>query len=88
MKKAKRTLKQQFESMPGISIVGQANGDSADYVVCARNGTGYSHADDVRSVCAVCGGGIHYRPYAPARPPKICLDCAFILARKGMRAAN
>ena len=44
-------------------------------------------ADDCRGACAGCGAPIVFRPYMPARPAKVCLECASVIVRGSARPA-
>lgn len=62
-----------------VNVVSDAACEHANYVVCGNE----SHfPDDVHTLCS-CGAAIVHRPYAPTRPPKICLACYITLAAKG-----
>jgi hypothetical protein len=55
-----------------------AEADEAAMTVC---GNVSYFADDVRGECAGCGAPLVFRPHMPARPPKLCLDCALLFVR-------
>lgn len=60
-----------IDGIPG-TVVSEAECEAADYVVCGPT----SHfADDVHTTCSSCDAAIVHRPYAPLRPPKICVEC-------------
>ena len=88
MKRSKRNPQVRLPGLPPITVVSEAEAETADMVVCMRNGAGEYFSDDIRTTCAVCGGGIHHRPHAPKTPPKVCMECAVALAEKGPEAAN
>jgi hypothetical protein len=60
-----------------------ADAEKAEFFVCARDRGQRDKvfADNQSGICAHCGHPIYFRPYAPKRPTKICIECAVDLAR-------
>ncbi len=52
-----------------------AEGETADYVVCARLTQPLLLPDNLIDLCCRCGEAIQHRPDAPKKPPKVCLTC-------------
>lgn len=51
--------------------------EASAFVVCGAE----SHwADDVKTTCSACGTTVFHRPYAPKKPPRICIPCMGKLA--------
>ena len=59
-----------------IKVVSDEEAEQADMVVCCTNDSPSYFLDDVYTICADCGAGIHHRPHVPKRPKKVCIDCA------------
>lgn len=66
-----------------IHVVTAEEAEKADYFVCMRAGNPSPFVDNVFGICAHCRTPIYFRPYAPTRPPKICVECALDLGRGG-----
>jgi hypothetical protein len=69
-----------FVRIAGVraEVVDEATAEQAQFVVCCPTDLG-TFPDNVHTLCAMCGRGIVHRPYAPKRPPKICIGCAATL---------
>lgn len=59
-----------------IKIVSDAEAETAEIYVCMPWVGPHNYDDDQRGVCVACGVAVRYRPYAPKRPAKVCIDCA------------
>lgn len=59
-----------------VHIVTPEECETADVVVCAPKDTWTPFPDNEEGECSVCGHPIIFRPHAPKRPPKVCLECA------------
>lgn len=46
--------------------------DDSAVLVCSTVGF---YPDDVRGVCADCGGAVVWRPHAPADAKRLCITC-------------
>lgn len=68
---------------PSIHIVSWEEAEEASYFVCMRVGNPSPFTDNVFGNCSHCGFPVFFRPYGPAKPPKICLECALDLGRGG-----
>lgn len=65
-----------------VSIVSSGEAlEQVSYVVC---GDVSNFPDDVHTRCS-CGAAIVHRPYAPKKPPKICLNCYITLSAEGTK---
>lgn len=67
--------------LPPIEAISPAEAETVDYVVCAPADFPTPFTGNVKTVCAACGAAIMHRPYAPKRPPKVCVACAYGLVR-------
>lgn len=66
-----------------VKVASQADAESASAVVCLRvdDMPDAAFPDDVIADCAFgCGFRIRHRPYVPATPPKVCMQCAIPFA--------
>ena len=63
-----------------LNIVSEADTERADMVVCMLEGFDSPFDDNLVGPCAQCGRRVIFRPSAPKRPPKVCLECAVPLA--------
>ena len=57
------------------TIVTPEEAEKSDVVVCCRKGTPSPFDDNVAGVCSMYGHPIFFRPTAPSRPPKACMEC-------------
>lgn len=59
----------------------RGDGEDADFVVCQLINLDHEiyFDDNVITDCTRCGERIQHRPYAPKKPPKICIKCALAL---------
>lgn len=57
-----------------IQVVSNEEAEKAEFVLCAPDGPS-SFADNIKTVCSMCGTAIMHRPYIPKKPPKICIQC-------------
>ncbi|NIJ07190.1 hypothetical protein FHS31_000786 [Sphingomonas vulcanisoli] len=58
-----------------VAVVSQEECEAAEMVVCVRKGAFSPFADNVEAPCAWCGETVIFRPYAPIKPPKVCMQC-------------
>jgi hypothetical protein len=59
-----------------VKIVSDEEAEESDAVVCALWETCQKHSsDNIKANCADCNCEIGYRPYAPVKPIKICIQC-------------
>lgn len=59
-----------------IPIVTEAEAEESDYAVCCRQADDPGEfTDNLVGQCCACGEAVIFRPYMPARPPKICVQC-------------
>lgn len=65
---------------PLVSIVAASDANQAEWVICLKAGARTPFIDNVEATCSVCTSPIIHRPDVPAKPPKICIDCARVLA--------
>lgn len=59
-----------------VEVVSTAEAERASVTVCVPWSWKSDFADDMRSACVACGVDVRHRPYAPVKPPKVCLSCA------------
>jgi hypothetical protein len=64
-----------------VEVVSDADAEACAFVVCADAELLMPFADNVFTTCSDCGRGIQHRPYAPKRPPKICMSCVMLRSR-------
>jgi len=63
-------------NMKEIKVVSDEEAEECEYAVCASWATCAEYSDDnIKTNCCKCGAEIGHRPYAPTKPPKICLIC-------------
>jgi hypothetical protein len=67
---------------PPIRVVSDAEAERCDYMVCVRlaDDPG-AFTDNLQGECCACGALVIFRPYAPAMPPRICVECVTQLAK-------
>jgi hypothetical protein len=70
----------------GVPVVGKRatpdECEKADVLICAPVAWGSMFTDSLIAACSQCNQPIQYRPYAPTKPPKLCVPCAGLLLRK------
>lgn len=59
-----------------ITITTDEDAELADYVVCCRVGTQSPFTDNLYGECSECGHQVFFRPHAPKRPKRLCMECA------------
>lgn len=60
---------------PVIKVISEAEAEKLDFYVCPRKGTPTPFRDNLTGPCHDCGHPIIFRPYAPTRPVRICVQC-------------
>ena len=68
-----------------VTVASQAQGERAALVVCIGLTVPLTFADNRTGPCADCGDTLQWRPHAPRKPPKLCMDCATIRILKDGR---
>lgn len=58
-----------------IPVVEPEEAEDSDFVVCVLASEPTPFIDNLTGVCVDCGQAVQFRPHAPKRPPKICLQC-------------
>lgn len=58
-----------------VQIVSDDEAEQSDFVVCVPADWPTPFSDNLTTTCHDCGCAVVHRPYAPKRPPKICLNC-------------
>jgi len=58
-----------------VTVLSMEEAAKGTYWVCGYATGPVFAADDVLTVCALCGIGVRHRPYAPPKPLKICIGC-------------
>ena len=70
----KRGAKTRIFGIP-VTVASEEECERADYLVCVPwEGPRY-FIDDQKGACCRCFRAVRFRPYAPKKPPKICLEC-------------
>lgn len=59
-----------------MKIVTSEEAEQADAVICVRATVSSTFTDDEYGPCSICGEEVRFRPHAPKRPPRVCLECA------------
>jgi hypothetical protein len=59
-----------------VKVVSDKQAEESDFVVCCADVAHSYFPDDVYGECFKCKTKIHFRPHAPKKPKKICMDCA------------
>jgi hypothetical protein len=75
-----------------IKIVDQDEAEQSDFVVCMLKGSSMSveaeFPDNLEGECSLCHRAIVFRPHAPKKPPKICLECMVITVEDPVQATT
>jgi hypothetical protein len=58
-----------------IPIISQEEAEECVYVVCIRKGQPTPFDDNEEGTCCQCGNAVVFRPHAPKRPARLCLEC-------------
>jgi hypothetical protein len=61
-----------------VQIGSEEECEATDFVVCVPRSCfprDKCFPDNVETVCCDCGTAVIHRPYAPKRPPRICIGC-------------
>lgn len=59
-----------------MKVVSNEEAEEADFVVCVRSDQATPFTDNLHSPCSECGVSVQYRPHAPKKPKRICMECA------------
>lgn len=59
-----------------VEIVTDAEAETADMMICIRWTMPPMYPDNQRGTCSRCGHAVQFRPYAPKRPARVCVNCA------------
>jgi hypothetical protein len=62
-------------------LITPAEAEAHDVTVCMPWSDPLILPDNARGGCALCGIALQFRPDAPRRPMKLCLECAAACAR-------
>lgn len=62
--------------MKRFETVSVEEAETADMCICMPWHGPHDFNDNIRGVCVGCGVAVRFRPYAPKRPPKVCIGCA------------
>lgn len=65
-----------MKKIPDIEVVSDNEAELADFVVCCRTGTPTPFKDNLYGECSECSHQVFFRPHAPKRPPRVCMECA------------
>ena len=69
-------------------IVTDEEAERADFVGCMSVTTPLIFPDNETGPCVDCGDPLQWRPYAPRKPPRVCLFCAQIRILRAARGAG
>ncbi|MCB1534874.1 MAG: hypothetical protein KDJ44_09150 [Rhodoblastus sp.] len=58
-----------------INVVSDEEAEKAAFVICVRWTVPAVFADDEQGTCCACGAAVRFRPHAPKKPPRICMEC-------------
>jgi hypothetical protein len=58
-----------------IDVVDDHEAEECAMMVCAKKGMPTPFTDNLEGECETCGQAIIFRPDAPKRPRKVCMDC-------------
>lgn len=58
-----------------VHVLPPAECETADVVVCVLKGTPTPFSDNLEGVCQWCLRAVVFRPYTPAKPPRMCVGC-------------
>lgn len=70
-----------LHAMRDVPVVSQAEAEDVDIMVCNRVGMPTKFADNEYGQCFMCDHAVYFRPHAPKKPKRICVDCAVQLTR-------
>ena len=59
-----------------VTVVSEAAAEEAEMVVCLLEGMFTVFDDNLTGPCACCRRTVIFRPTAPKKPQKLCMDCA------------
>ena len=59
-----------------MTVVSEAKAEDAEMVVCLLEGMFTLFEDNLTAPCACCRRTVIFRPTAPKKPQKLCMDCA------------
>lgn len=62
-----------------VTVVSQDEAENAGMVGCIRyHGVMLYFSDNEIGTCSRCGHQVQFRPYAPKKPPKVCMECLLV----------
>ncbi|MDB5552162.1 MAG: hypothetical protein JWL86_2146 [Rhizobium sp.] len=70
----------QMADVLRIPIVSAAEAEECAFLVCVRKGAFSPFTDNAEGRCSVCNHVVVFRPTSPAKPPRLCLECAAEMA--------
>lgn len=59
-----------------IQIVTPEEAEEVSYLICCRQGVPTPLTGNLTGSCCACGSTVIFRPSAPKKPPRLCLQCA------------
>lgn len=71
--KAESDLSRQIIQKTRIGT--RTDAENSDYLVC---GPKSYYPDDVQGNCSLCHAVVYWRPNAPKRPARVCMQCLLI----------
>ena len=63
-----------------MTVVSDQQAEQAEMVVCMLEGFDSPFTDNLTGPCARCGRTVIFRPHVPKAPPKVCMECAILIA--------
>jgi hypothetical protein len=58
-----------------VKVTSHDAAEEADYYVCVPAEFESPYSDNLTGACAECGRPIQFRPHAPVKPKKVCMEC-------------
>lgn len=59
-----------------VQVCSEEEAEASDFVACVPASVLMLVPDNVITECVDCRIPVQHRPYAPKKPPKVCLTCA------------
>ena len=59
-----------------VTLLSSAEAEASDRLVCLPWSNPPVLPDNEKGVCCACGHAVQFRPTAPRRPPRFCVQCA------------
>ena len=59
-----------------MKVVKQDSAENCNFLLCIKATDPQPSKDNERGECCECGVAVTFRPTAPRKPKRICIDCA------------